>query len=70
MQTFSGEILSGEGSWEGVTWEDLSLEEFFIVEDDFSMKERQISQHYFKNDQKLNKKNKFFQLKVRSSIKS
>ena len=54
----------------GVTWEDLSIEEFFMGEGRSYMKGHQISHYYLKNDQKLNKKKFFSQLKVRSNIKT
>ena len=55
-------MVAGVGQREGVIWEDLSMDEFIMGEENFL-------QHYFKNSQKLYKETSFFQLKVRSNIK-
>ena len=62
---FQGDFFGLEGGLRGgVTWEDLSLEEFVMGEDNL---------HdilaLFKKNEKINMK-KFFQLKVRISIKT
>jgi hypothetical protein len=41
----------------GLTWEDLSTDEFIMGKGNFSLRGRRIPQRYLKNDQKLNKKN-------------
>ena len=54
-------------------WEDLSLEEYFIGEEKFNEKGARFSSITIKKKKKNNEKvnmKKFFQLKVRSSIKT
>ena len=50
-------------------WEDLSLEEYVMGEEKFNEKSAGFSSIAIKNNEKINMKS-FFQLKVRSSIKS
>ena len=50
-------------------WENLSLEEYVMGEDKFNEKGAGFSSITIKNNEKINMK-KFFQLKVRSSIKT
>ena len=48
------------GLVERVTWEDLPMEDFSLGEGTFIRRGCKISQHYLKNDQKLNAKTSFF----------
>ena len=58
------------GSGEGAIWEDLSLEEHFMGEEKFNEKGAGLSSITIKkNKENINMK-KFFQLKVRRSIKT
>ena len=58
------------GSGEGAIWEDLSLEEYFMGEEKFNEKGAGFSSITIKkNNENINMK-KFFQLKVRRSIKT
>ena len=58
------------GSGEGAIWEDLSLEEYFMGEEKFNEKGAGLSSITIKkNNENINMK-KFFQLKVRRSIKT
>ena len=58
------------GSGEGAIWEDLSLEECFMGEEKFNEKGAGLSSITIKkNNENVNMK-KFFQLKVRISIKT
>ena len=58
------------GSGEVAIWEDLSLEEYFTGEEKFNEKGAGLSSITIKkNNENINMK-KFFQLKVRSSIKT
>jgi len=54
----------------GGMWEDFLMEKFFVGEGDFPWRGSQITRALFKNGQKSNIKNKYFQLKVRSNIKT
>ena len=60
------------GSGEGAIWEDLSLEEYFMGEDKFNGKGAGFSSITIKKKKTMKKKTmkKFFQLKVRRSIKT
>ena len=58
------------GSGEGAIWEDLSFEEYFMGEEKFNEKGAGLSSITIKkNNENVNMK-KFFQLKVRRSIKT
>ena len=59
------------GSGEGAIWEDLSLEEYFMGEEKFNEKGAGFSSITIKkNNENINMKKFFFQLKVRRSIKT
>ena len=60
--------FSSRGGGDGVTWQDLSIEEFFMEEEDFYEGGTGFSSIVKKKQSEI-KKDKFFRLKVRSSTK-
>ena len=62
-------VGGGGGSGELAMWEDLSWEESVMREDKFNEKGAVFSSITIKNNEKIKMK-KFFQLKVRSNIKT
>ena len=68
---FSGIFWFGWGRGEGAMWEDLLLEEYVMGEGKFNEKGAGFSSITIKkNNEKINTKKFFSQLKVRSSIKT
>ena len=58
------------GSGEEAIWEDLSLEEYFMGEEKFNEKGAAFSSITIKKNNEIINMKKFFQLKVRRSIKT